>query len=87
MKRNDAVPNAMTVLFYAMTFYQDDIISLSNHIPYEIHVAIHLPTSKYIAEREKEKISHLVLAGAKIELDEKPEYQTVIMGITWIINE
>lgn len=87
MKRNDAVPNAMTVVFYAMTFYQDEVVTLSNHIPYEIYVTIHLPTSKYIAEREQEKISHLVLAGAKIEIREQPEYKTVVIAITWPIDE
>ena len=86
MDRIAALLNASAVWQYATLFHHGTIISLDDFGSF-IQVAMHLPYHDYDVNREKERLSFIVICGAEFRVADYPDEQECVLRIEWKITK
>lgn len=82
MTKYEAFINARKVYSWAFLFGQGSLHQLTNWFN-EIELNAHYPYDSFDRDRETQKFRSLVMAGANIEWEARPDLQIWVLRITW----
>ena len=86
MDRITALLNASAVWQFATLFHHGSIISIDD-FGFYVQVVMHLPYSDYDVNREKERLSYIVICGAEFKVTDYPDNQECVLRIEWPITK
>lgn len=86
MKKGDALVNAQSVFSWAVLFGHGKLHQLTNWCV-EVELSVHFPYREFNREREDDKFRSVVMAGAEIEWDDRPDLQIEVLTIKWHYSE
>lgn len=86
MTKYEALVNAQSVYAWAVLFGRGSLHELTNWYS-EIGLIVHFPYSSFDRGQENQKWKQVVMAGAKIEWEARPDLQIWVLRITWHYSE
>lgn len=86
MTKSDAFMNAQSVFSWAILFGHGKLHQLTNWCA-EVELTVHFPYGEFNHEREDDKFRSVVMAGAKIVWDDRPDLQIEVLNIKWHYSE
>lgn len=82
MKKSDALVNALSVYSWAVFFGHGKLHELINWCD-GIDLNVHFPYGEFDRDREDDKYKSVVMAGADIEWENRPDLKIEVLKIKW----
>lgn len=86
MTKYEALVNAQGVYAWAMLFSRGTLHELTNWCS-EFELNVHFPYSSFDRGRENQKWRQVVIAGAEMKWEARPDLQIWVLRITWHYSE
>lgn len=86
MTKGDALVNAQSVFSWAVLFGHGQLHELINW-GCEIGMNVHFPTDQFDRDREYDKYSSVVMAGADLKWEDRPDLKIWVLRIVWRYSE